>query len=221
MTFIRDSGNAQLVRDTYDQDPTLFKEFCYREAPACITTCGLATELAGDVAGPFWTGGKKQGQQTQRKRKHDEWQQVQQDMKVEGKTARQVLADCRGPDGILDLQLPPRLRDQQEPPQQANASVQLPKTPWGSFAGIGIVHIDRDMNTYPLHNIEMDLTEPRSSETRRQQSMSSSINNSTRMELTAAIIAAYAPRPISIAIENQAVVEGFKRIKDRRDKPTR
>ena len=204
------------LRDTYDQDPTLFKDFC---CSACITTCGLATELAG------WTGGKKQEQQTQRKSKHDEWQQVQQDMKVEGKTARQVLADCHGPDGILDLQLPPRLRDQQEPPQQANtftdASVLVPKTPWASFAGIGIVHIDRDMNTYPLHNIEMELMEPRSSETRRQQTMSSSTNNSTRMERTAAIIATYAPRPITIAIDNQAVVEGFTRIKDRRDKPTR
>ena len=85
------------------------------------------------MAGPFWTGGKKQEQQTQRKRKHDEWQQVQQDMNVEGKTARQVSADHHGPDGILDLKLPPRLRDQQEPPQQANAftdaSVLLPKTP--------------------------------------------------------------------------------------------
>ena len=80
------------------------------------------------------------------------------------------------------------------------------------------------MNTNPLHNIEMELTEPRSSETRRQQTTSSSINNSTRMGPTAAIIATYASRPITIAIDNQAVGEGFKRIKrikDGRDKPTR
>ena len=48
----------------------------------------------------------------------------------------------------------------------------------------------------------------------------SSTNKSTRMELTAAIIATYAPRPITIAIDNQAFFKGF-RIKDRRDKPTR
>ena len=64
----------------------------------------------------------------------------------------------------------------------------------------------------------MELTEPRGSETNRQQTMSSSINNSTRMELTAAIIATYAPRPITIGIDN---LEGFKRIMDTRDKPTR
>ena len=51
--------------------------------------------------------------------------------------------------------------------------------------------------------------------------MNSSISNSTKMELTAAIIATHAPRPITIAIDNQAVVEGFKRIKDKRDKSTR
>ena len=55
-----------------------------------------------------------------------------------------------------------------------------------------------------------ELTEPRNSETRRQQTMSSSINNSTRMELIAAIIATYAPRPITIAIDNQAVVKGSR-----------
>ena len=61
----------------------------------------------------------------------------------------------------------------------------------------------------------------RGSETNRQQTMSSSINNSTRMELSNAIIATYAPRPITIAIGSQDVVEPFKRTKDRRDKPTR
>ena len=190
----------------------MFKDFCHNEAPACITTCGLANELAGDMAVAFWTGGKEQEQQTQRKRKNDEWQQVQQDMKVEGKTARQVPAEYHGPDAILDLQLPPRLQDEQEPPQQADTftdtSVLRPKTPWASYAGIGIVHIDRDMNTYPLHNIEVELTEPWNDEMRRHQTMSSPINNSTRMELTAAIIATCAPRSITIAIDNQAVVKG-------------
>ena len=40
------------------------------------------------------------------------------------------------------------------------------------------------------------------------------------MELTAAIIATYAPRPITIAIDNQAVVKGFQRIKDGRSRPS-
>ena len=89
-------------------------------------------------------------------------------MVVEGKTARQVLPDYRGPGRILDLQRPPRLQHEQEPPQQAKAS----------YAGIGIAHIDRDMNTNPLHSIEKELTEPRNDETRRQQTMSSSIKSS-------------------------------------------
>ena len=190
------------------------KDFRYDEAPACITTCGLATELAGDMAGALWTGGKEQEHQTQRKRKCDEWKQIQRDMEVEGKTTRQVPADR-----ILDLQLPPRVQDEQEPPHRCFSLT--PEDPWASYAEIGIAHIDRDMNVFPLHTIEGELTEPRNDETRRQQTMSSSINNSTRMELTAAIIASYAPRPITIAIDNQAVVKGFGRIKDRRGKPTR
>ena len=57
-------------------------------------------------------------------------------------------------------QLLPKI--QSEPPQQANtftdASVLLPRIPWATNAGIGIAHIDRDTTTYPLHNIEIELT---------------------------------------------------------------
>ena len=102
-------------------------------------------------------------------------------MEVGGKPARQVLADYHGPDRILDLQAPQRRQHEQEPPQQArtftDASVLLPKTPWASYAGIGIVHNGRDVKTYPLHNIEMELTEPGNDETRRQQTMSFSISS--------------------------------------------
>ena len=40
------------------------------------------------------------------------------------------------------------------------------------------------------------------------------------MELTAAIIATYAPRPITVATDNKAVVKGFRRIKDGKSKPS-
>ena len=183
-------------------------------------------ELAGNVTGSFWAGvGMREQDQLQRKRKYDEWEQIHRDMQVEGRKAREVLADYHGQYRILDIQLPPIVQSESGPPQQANtftdASVLLPRIPWVALAGIGIVHIDRDTSTYPLHNIEEKFTEPRGSDTNRQQTMSSSINNSTRMEFTAAIIATYVPKPITIAIDNQAVVEGFKRLKDTRDKPTR
>ena len=198
----------------------MFNYFRYNEAPACITTCGLAPELAGDMTGAFWTGVKEQQQQTQRKRKYDEWEQIHCEMEVGGKPARQVLADYHGPDRILDLQAPQRIQHEQEPPQQArtftDASVLLPKTPWTSYAGIGIVHNGRDVKTYPLHNIEMELTEPGNDETRRQQTMSFSINNSTRMEPTATIIATYATRPITMAVEEGSRTGGI----NQRDGPT-
>ena len=154
--------------------------------------------------------------QLQRKRKYDEWEQIQCDTQVDGKTARQVLADYHGPDRILDIQLPPKLQNESEsePPQQANtftdASVLLPRIPWTACAGIGIVHIDRDLIADPIHTIEAELTETRSDPTRRYSTVSSAINNSARMELTAAIIATYAPRPITIAID----------IKDGRSRPS-
>ena len=79
------------------------------------------------MTGAFWTADAAE-------RKYDEWEQIHCEMEVEGKAARQVLADYHGPDRILDLQLPQRMQHEQEPPQQANtftdASVQLPKTPW-------------------------------------------------------------------------------------------
>ena len=206
------------LKSTYDEDASPFQDFRYCEAPACLTTCGLAMELAGDFQGG---GAGRDQDQLQRKRKYDEWEQIHCDMQVEEKTARQVFTET----GFLTSNFLPRYKVKADLPQQANtftdASVFLPRIPWVAYAGIGIVHIDRDTSTYPLHNIEMELTEPRGSETNRQQTMSSSINNSTRMEFTAAIIATYDPRPITIAIDNQAVFEGFKRTQDRRDKPTR
>ena len=63
-----------------------------------------------------------------------------------------------GQTGYLTFSCPPRIHGDQAPPQQANtftdASVLLPKTPWASHAGIGIVHIDRAVEKNPLHTIE-------------------------------------------------------------------
>ena len=118
----------------------------------------------------------------------------------------------------------PKIQSESEPPQQANtftdASVFLPRMPWAAYAGIGIVHIDRDLITDTIHIIEEEMTETRSDPARRYGTMSSDINNSARMELAAAIIATYVSRPITIAIDNQAVVKGFRRIKDGRSKPS-
>ena len=41
------------LKSTYEEDASLFQEFRYGEAPACLTTCGLAVELAGNVTGAF------------------------------------------------------------------------------------------------------------------------------------------------------------------------
>ena len=106
------------LKSTYDEDASLFQDFRYCEAPACLTTGGLAMELAGDVTGAFWTGSAGRNQdQLHRKRKYDEWEKIQCEMQVEGKTARQVLA---GPDKILDIQLLPKIQSESEPPKQAN-----------------------------------------------------------------------------------------------------
>ena len=95
-----------------------------------------------------------------------------------------------------------------KPPQQANtftdASVLLPRMPWAAYAGIGIVHIDRDFTTEPIHSIEEEMTKTRSDPTRRNGTMNSAINNSTRMELTAAIIATNAPRPMPSKIRRSS-----------------
>ena len=63
-------------------------------------------------------------------------------MQVEGRTARQVLADYHGSDRILDIQLSTKILSESGFPQQANtftdASVLLPRIPWAAYAGIGI-----------------------------------------------------------------------------------
>ena len=162
------------------------KIFRHSEAPACLTTCGLAMELAGDVTGAFWIrSALRDKDQLQRKRKYDEWEQIQCDMQVEVKTARPVLADYHGPDRILDIQLFQKIQSESELPHQAStftdASVLLPRMPWAAYAGIGIVHIDRDLIADPIQTIEADLTETRSDPSRRYGTVSSAINNSTRM----------------------------------------
>ena len=94
------------LKATFEEDASLFQEFRYGEAPACLTSCGLATELAGNVKGASWTSdGMREQDQLQRKRKYDEWVQIHREMQVEGRTARQVLAEYHGPDRILDVQL--------------------------------------------------------------------------------------------------------------------
>ena len=61
------------LKATYDEDASLFQDFTYNEAPACLTTCRLAIELAGDVTGPLWAGGTaREQEQPQRKRKYDD-----------------------------------------------------------------------------------------------------------------------------------------------------
>ena len=212
------------LKSTYEEDSSLFQEFRYGEAPACLTTCGLAMELAGNVTGAF---GASDGlrDQLQRKRKYDEWEQIHREMQVEGRTARHVFADYHGPDRILDIQLLPQILGESGPHSRP-IHLQMLQSFCRGFRGPptpGLASptlFGRDTTTYPLHNIEIELTEPRGSETNRQHTTSSSINNSTRMELTAAIIATYAPRPITIAVDNQAVGKGFRRIKDRSHKST-
>ena len=80
----------------------------------------------------------------------------------------------------------PKITQRKRTPQQANtftdASVLLPRIPWTAYAGIGIVHIDRDLIADPIHTIEAELTETRSDPTRRYGTVNSAINNSTRMD---------------------------------------
>ena len=211
------------LESTFDEVASLFQDFRKSEPPACLTSCGLAMELAGDVTGAFWIrSAVRDKDQLQRKRKYDEWEQLQCDMQVEGKTARRVLADYHGPDRILDIQLHQKIQSESEPSHTrpntfTDASVLLPRMPWAAYAGMGIVHIDRDLITEPIHSIEEEMTEMRSDPARRYGTMSSAINNSTRMELTAAIIATYTPRPITIAIVNQAAVKGIPKNQGRKE----
>ena len=156
--------------------------------------------------------------QLQRKRKYDEWEQIQCDMQVEGENCQTSACglswarqDSRHPTSPQNYKTKAKANPHSRPILSQMLQSFLPRIPWTPHAGIGIVHIDRDLIADPIHTIEAELTETRSDPTRRYGTMSSAINNSTRMELTAAIIATYAPRPITIAIDNQAVVKGFHR----------
>ena len=167
---------CKALKSTCEEDASLFQEFRYGEAPACLTTCGLAMELAGNVTGAFWASdGMREQDQLQRKRRSTT---SGSRYIAKCRLRTELLADYHGPDRILDIQLSPKVQSESGPPQQANtftdASVLLPRIPWVAYAGIGIVHIDS--------NTEKELTEPVNDETRRQQTMSSSISNSTRME---------------------------------------
>ena len=180
-------------------------------------------ELAGDVTGAFWIRSAVRDQdQLQRRGTTTSGSRYNAICRSRGKLPDKCLRiimarqDPRHPTS-------PKNTKAKAIPHQANtftdASVLLPRMPWAACAGIGIVHIDRDLITEPIHCIEEEMTEMRSDPARRYGTMSSAINNFTRMELTA-IIATYAPRPIAIAIDSQAVVKGFRRTKDGRSKPS-
>ena len=90
-----------VLKSTCDEDASLFQDFRYCEAPACLTSCGLAVELAGDVTGAFWTRSAGRDQdQLHRKRKYDEWEQIQCEMEVEGKLPDKCLQTIMGQTGF-------------------------------------------------------------------------------------------------------------------------
>ena len=173
------------MKSTYDEDARLFQDFRFME-------------LASDVTGAFWIGSAERDQgQLNQKMKYDEWEQTQCDMQVDW------------------IQHAPKIQSESEPLQQANtftvASILLPKMPWAAYAGIGIVNIHKDLMTDPLQTFEegqkreATLHEDRHEENQRQLDVDGAYGRHRRY---------IRPRRIKFAIDNQAVVKGFRRIKD-------
>ena len=196
----------------------MFQDFRCCEAPSCLTTCGLAWGLQATSRARFGQGPQSEiktscserGRTTSGSRyiAISRWRVEQPD---------KYLQIIMGQTGFLTFSFHPKYKVKAEPhnwPTFLQMLQSFCRGYRGSHTlGLASSTIDRDTTTNPLHNIEKELTEPANDETRRQQT--------TRMELTAAIIATYAPRPITIAIDNHTVFTGFRRIKDRGDKPTR